>query len=46
MENKLKIILEAIHKTRGEDIIIYDFTSLNPNSGHANNSRPNAIISS
>lgn len=30
MENKLKIILEAINKTRGEDIIIYDFTSLNP----------------
>ena len=30
MENKLKLVLEAINKTRGEDIIIYDFTSLNP----------------
>ena len=30
MENKIKLILDAIHKTRGEDIIIYDFTSLNP----------------
>lgn len=30
MENKLASIINAIQKTRGEDIIIYDFTSLNP----------------
>lgn len=30
VENKINIILEAIGKVKGEDIIIYDFTSINP----------------
>ena len=30
MENKLKLVLEAINKTKGEDIIIYE-TSVNKN---------------
>lgn len=30
VENKIKIILDAIGKVKGEDIIIYDFTSINP----------------
>lgn len=30
MENKLEIALEAIRNTKGENTIIYDFTSLNP----------------
>ena len=30
MENKVKIALDAIYKTRGEDVILYDFTSVNP----------------
>jgi len=30
VENRVKLILEAIHRTRGEDILIYDFSSLNP----------------
>lgn len=30
LENKIKVILEEISRTRGEDILIYDFTSVNP----------------
>lgn len=30
MENKVKVILDAINKVKGEDIIVYDFTSINP----------------
>ncbi|MFV0381782.1 MAG: ribosome silencing factor [Breznakia sp.] len=30
MEEKLKIIVDAIQSTNGYDIIIYDFTSINP----------------
>lgn len=30
VENKINVILEAIGKVKGEDIIIYDFTSINP----------------
>lgn len=30
MENKLKLIVNAIHKAKGENIIIYDFKEMNP----------------
>lgn len=30
MNKKLELVVDAIHKTKGEDIMIYDFTSLNP----------------
>lgn len=30
VENKINVILDAIGKVKGEDIIIYDFTSINP----------------
>ncbi|MDH6366071.1 MULTISPECIES: ribosome silencing factor [Breznakia] len=30
MENKVQVILEAIANTKGEDVMMYDFTSLNP----------------
>lgn len=29
VENKINVILDAIGKVKGEDIIIYDFTSIN-----------------
>ncbi|MDF9824079.1 ribosome-associated protein [Breznakia sp. PF5-3] len=30
MNKKLDLIIDAINKTKGEDVIIYDFTALNP----------------
>lgn len=30
MEKKLEVILNAINKTKGEEILVYDFTALNP----------------
>ncbi|NBK97787.1 MAG: ribosome silencing factor [Erysipelotrichia bacterium] len=30
VENKVNIILDAIGKVKGQDIIVYDFTSINP----------------
>lgn len=30
MEKKLEVILNAINKTKGEEILVYDFTELNP----------------
>lgn len=30
MEKKIKIILDAIANTKGEDVIVYDFTQVNP----------------
>ena len=30
MEKKLEVIINAINKTKGEDILVYDFTTLNP----------------
>lgn len=30
MENKLKLILDAISKAKGEDILVYDFRDMNP----------------
>lgn len=30
VENKMKVILNAIDKVKGEEVIVYDFTSVSP----------------
>lgn len=30
MDKKIEVIVDAIEKTRGEDILVYDFTAVHP----------------